>query len=95
MQACAVEAPVEIKIMAGDQLLSLIPKVTELETAIQPFCVRGVSLDHVRHGHIDFAPVCSTRNMLQRDTSQQSPARATLSRTTQRRPRGASARGIE
>ena len=33
MEACAVEATIEIKIMAGDELLCRIPKLTELETA--------------------------------------------------------------
>ena len=52
--------------MAGDQFLCHIPKMTEIEPAIQPFYVRdGVSLDHLRHGHIDFDPAWSTCNMMQ------------------------------
>ena len=45
MLACTVEAT-KIKIMAGDELLCLISKMTEIEQAIQPFHVRdGVSLE--------------------------------------------------
>ena len=69
MQACAVETTVEIKIMAGGELLCRIPKMTD-------GIGDGVSL---RKGHY----------------TTETPAPATLSRTTQRRSRGASARAIE
>ena len=66
MMACAVEATKKVKIMAGDELLCHIPKMTDVEPVIQPFYIRGgVSLDHLQHGHIDFDLACSTCNMMQ------------------------------
>ena len=52
--------------MAIDELLCHMPKMTAIVPTIQPFYVRdGVSLDHLRHGHIDFDPACCTCNMVQ------------------------------
>ena len=48
MLACEAEATTEIKIMACDDLVCRIPKMTEMEPANQPFYVRdGVSLDQL------------------------------------------------
>ena len=50
-----------------------IPKMTELEPAIQPFRVRGdVRMVHMRQERIDFDPACTTRNMMQMRHSQHS-----------------------
>ena len=67
--ACAVEATQEIKTKAADELLCHIPKMAEVELAVQPCCVRdGVSLDQLRRGHIDFDSATGTCNMMQLKT---------------------------
>ena len=63
--ACAVEATEQIKITASDELLCHIPKMAVVEPALEPFYVRDdVSLDHLRHGHIDFDTVGVTCNIV-------------------------------
>ena len=67
MLACVVDATKEIKLMAGDEILCNITKMTEIERAIQLFHVRDdVSLDHLRHFHIDFDNARCTCNMMQK-----------------------------
>ena len=70
MLACAVETTKEIKIMSGDEHLCHMPEMTEIES-VWPLCIRdGVSLDHLRHGHIDVDPACSTCYMIEMRHSQ-------------------------
>ena len=71
--------------MAGDELFCHIPRMTDVELAIQPFCIRGgVSLDHLQHGHIDFDPAKNVQHDADAAHTAQPTARATLSGTAQR-----------